>query len=226
MALNFKKADEELVQLVENNPCDERIYQLLHDITFNYLFNVLNPGSIYYDYETIAWDLAADLFLRIRKGTRISHFVSYISHVLKSYYLRYYENNNWSIIIDPAMDDNLDKAIRECCGGTKADDNDRIENVLTGIYFSQFESIIEKKKKKTKFNYTSKDRLNVEISVLLTLNKGKEIYFRIDDALRPYIRIIITKIKDKLVLDGIFDRDTCPTINLNADTNYIPEDLI
>ena len=227
MALNFKQVEKELIDLVEENPNDERIYQLLHDIAFNYLYNVINPGSIYYDYDMIAWDLAADLFLRIKKGTKIKHYVSYISHTLKIYYLRNYENQNWSIIIDPASDINLDRVVQTCCVGNRNEDHTRIENVLTGIYLSQFESIITEVMNETKFDFVSKDRLNLELSVLLTLNKKKETYFRLDEHLKPYIRIVISKIKQKIMLDGICDRDNLPIVNSNVNNNegvYI-EDL-
>lgn len=62
MALNFKETETKLTQLCEEDSSNPEIYQLIHDLTFNYLFNVLKPGSNKYDYEMIAYDVATDIF--------------------------------------------------------------------------------------------------------------------------------------------------------------------
>ena len=77
--------------------------------------------------------------------------------------------------------------------------------------------------KSTKFKYNTKERLNLEISILLTLNKGKEIYFRIGDELKPYIKFIITQIKQKMTIDGICSRETYSVYNLNNDGSYLDD---
>ena len=223
LALNFKETEQELLTLIENNPKDEKIYTLIRDIAFNYLFNVMRPGSSYYDYDIIASDLAADLFLRIIKGAKIEHFTNYISHILKAYYLKLYEDINWSVVIDTTLNNDLEQSIKTSCMSSRNDDHDKIENILTGIYFSQFESIITDVMKSTKFKYNTKERLNLEISILLTLNKGKEIYFRIGDELKPYIKFIITQIKQRMTIDGICGRETYSVYNLNNDGSYLDD---
>lgn len=222
MALNFKEAEEKLHQLIENDRSDENIYILLHDITFNYLFNVLNPGSIYYDYEVISWDLAADLFLRIRNGAKIDHYIGYISHILKMYYLRNYEKENWSIIIDTSNDHKLKNAIEVSCIGNRNNDYVKLENLLTGIYFTQFETILNDVIKSSKFEYISKNRLNLQISILLTLLKGQYTYFRLPEDIKPYVGVLIVQIKNKLMLEGICDRDNLITAKSTANNeSYI-----
>lgn len=226
MALNFKQTEDELTQLIQTNVNNERIYQLLHDIAFNYLYNVLKPGSIYYDYEMIACDVAADLFLRIKNGTRIEHYTSYISRILKLYYLKLYENNNWSVIIDSSNNANLEQQIQTCCMGKRNDDTAYIENILTGIYFGQFESIITETLQESKFKFVSSDRLNLELSILLTLTRKKPIYFRLKDDLKPFVQLTINKIFNKIKMNGVCDRDVYPVINpavMNNDGTYIDE---
>lgn len=213
--LNFKDAEVKISALVENDCNDEQIYQLIHDIAFNYMYNVLRSGRGSYDYDMIAWDLAADLFMRIKKGAKIDHYTNYIIRLIKLSYLYAYEKNNWSVIIDTGNDVALEKAIQTCCVGENNEDIINIENLLTEIYFSQFESIINGVMKNTKFEYNSSVRLNLEISVLLTLNKNEVTCFRIDTALAPYIQIIITQLKNKLILDGVCDRDTYKDIIVN-----------
>jgi hypothetical protein len=219
MALNFKQVEDELTYLIDNDINNEKIYRLLHDITFNYLYNVMRPGTVYYDYETIACDVAADLFLRLRKGAKIDHFTSYISRILKLYYLADYEKNNWSVIIDTSNNYELENSIKTCCLGMRGEEFDYIENILTSIYVGQFETIINETIKESKFNFISKDRLNLELSVLLTLTKKKPTYFRLSDDLKPYVQVIITQIYDKIRHEGICDRDTCPMANVYGTLN-------
>lgn len=205
--LNFKDAEQQLNTMVEENPNNPEICQLLHDITFNYLYNILKPGSTLYDYEMISWDLASDLFLRIRKGCKITYYVNYISHLLKINYLRSYERDNWSVIIDVGKDDKLEEAIQLCCIGNRNDDVLQIENILTGLYFEHFEGIITDIMKETKFKFCTSLRLNLELSVLLTLIRKKVICYRLDRSYTPYIHLIISKIKSKMAIDGICGRE-------------------
>ena len=82
MALNFKQAEKELNEIVDKDCRDPKIYKYIHDITFNYLYNVLKPGSDLYDYEIISCDIAADLFMRVINGTKIEYWLNYISKIL------------------------------------------------------------------------------------------------------------------------------------------------
>lgn len=219
MALNFSECEEELQTLINKNRNDSKICQLLHDITFNYLYNVLKPGSHLYDYEMIAWDLAADIFLRIRNGANIQYFTNYIARTLNIYYLRQYEHENWSVIIDTTKDYDLEKGIQTGCVGIRENEYSKIENILTGIYFSQFESILTDIMKTTKFPFNSKERLNIQLSVLLTLIHNKLTYFRIEESSKPYINLIISQIKNKLIVEGVCEQDTPWEI-----TNSVPYD--
>ena len=83
MALNFKETETKLTQLCEEDSSNPEIYQLIHDLTFNYLFNVLKPGSNKYDYEMIAYDVATDIFLRLQKGAKIEYWTNYVTDTMK-----------------------------------------------------------------------------------------------------------------------------------------------
>lgn len=207
LALNFNQCEEELRSIIANDRNDERIYQLLHDITFNYLYNVLKPGTSLYDYDVISWDLAADIYLRIRKGTDIQYFTNYIARTLNIYYLKQYEHDNWSVIIDTSKDYDLERNIQTGCVGIRDSEYSDIENILTGVYLGQFENVLNSVMRDTKFNYNSKERLNIQISILLTLLRNKPVYFHLDDSLKPYINLIIMQIKNKVVLEGICQRE-------------------
>ena len=206
MALNFKQTEEELTKLVNENRNNPEIYKKLHAITFNYLYNVLKPGSELYDYDTIACDIAADLFLRIRKGAKIEYWLNYISRTLKMYYLRDYQKKNWSVVIDTTGSATLEEALKQCFIDNSTNSSP-INNSLNVIYLEQFEKILNKVLYNSKFNFNSKERVNLQISILLTLLKGENTYFRIEEYLYPYIPIIIAQLKTEIINSGLFIED-------------------
>jgi len=206
MALNFKQTEEELTKLVNENRNNPEIYKKLHAITFNYLYNVLKPGSELYDYDTIACDIAADLFLRIRKGAKIEYWLNYISRTLKMYYLRDYQKKNWSVVIDTTGSATLEEALKQCFIDNSTNSSP-INNSLNIIYLEQFEKILNKVLYNSKFNFNSKERVNLQISILLTLLKGENTYFHIEEYLYPYIPIIIAQLKTEIINSGLFIED-------------------
>ena len=206
MALNFKQTEEELTKLVNENRNNPEIYKKLHAITFNYLYNVLKPGSELYDYDTIACDIAADLFLRIRKGAKIEYWLNYISRTLKMYYLKDYQKKNWSVVIDTTGSATLEEALQKCFIDSSTRTNP-INNSLNVIYLEQFEKILNTVLYNSKFNFNSKERLNLQISILLTLLNGKNTYFHIEEYLYPYIPILIAQLKTEIINSGLFIED-------------------
>ena len=215
MALNFKKAEQELKELVERDCTSPEIYNRIHDITFNYLYNVLKPGSDLYDYEVISCDIAADLFLRVINGAKIEFWLNYISKILKMYYLREYQKQNWSVVIDTAGDNSLEQNIKQGFMDSSSSKN-KIDKSLNVIYLEQFELILNKVLYSSKFGFNSKERVNLQISVLLTLLKNKPVYFRIDESLKPFINLIISQVKNEIINSGMFTYDnTMDTLDLD-----------
>ena len=228
MALNFKQVEEELTELVKQDRTNPLIYQKLHDLAFNYLYNILKPGSNKYDYDIISYDIASDIFMRIQKGTEITYWTNYISRSLKMYYLSDYERKNWSVVINTTKDSNLEQNILESCLGIRQSDYCQIEDKLTEIYLADFEPIIREVMDNTKFNFNSSERLNLQISVTLTLIKGKPTYFRIKEDLKPYITIIINQIKTHIIQLGLFSRQNTlehlDITQLQFDKNNLEDD--
>ena len=215
MALNFKKAEQELNELVKRDCTSPEIYNMIHDITFNYLYNVLKPGSDLYDYEVISCDIAADLFLRVINGTKIEFWLNYISKILKLYYLRDYQKRNWSVVIDTAGDNDLEQGIKQGFMDSTSSKN-KIDKTLNVLYLEQFELILNKVLYHSKFGFNSKERVNLQISVLLTLLKNKPVYFRIDEPLKPFINLIISQVKNEIINSGMFMQEsTMDTLDLD-----------
>lgn len=215
MALNFKKVEQELTELVEKDCTSPEIYNKIHDITFNYLYNVLKPGSDLYDYDVISCDIAADLYLRVINGTKIEFWLNYISKILKMYYLREYQKQNWSVVIDTAGDNTLEQSIKQGFMDSVSS-KDRIDKSLNVLYLEQFELILNKVLYNSKFGFNSKERVNLQISVLLTLLKHRPVYFRIDDSLKPFINLIISQLKNEIINSGMFAHDdTMDTLDLD-----------
>lgn len=224
MALNFKQTELELTELVKKDRNNPEIYQKIKDMTFNYLYNVLKPGASLYNYDDIACDIAADLFLRIRKGANIEYWLNYISRILKLYYLRDYQKKNWSVVIDTTGSDTLAQSLKECFVDSSILNNP-INSTLNIVYLEQFEKILNRVLYNTKFNYNSKNRVNLEISILLTLLKGKTTYFRLDESLHIYVNIIIAKVKSEIINSGLFISDSNSYNTLELDPLNINEHL-
>ena len=224
MALNFKQTELELTELVKRDRNNPEIYQKIKDMTFNYLYNVLKPGASLYNYDDIACDIAADLFLRIRKGANIEYWLNYISRILKLYYLRDYQKKNWSVVIDTTGSDTLAQSLKECFVDSSILNNP-INSTLNIVYLEQFEKILNRVLYNTKFNYNSKNRVNLEISILLTLLKGKTTYFRLDESLHIYVNIIIAKVKSEIINSGLFISDSGSYNALELDPLNINEHL-
>ena len=224
MALNFKQTELELTELVKRDRNNPEIYQKIKDMTFNYLYNVLKPGASLYNYDDIACDIAADLFLRIRKGANIEYWLNYISRILKLYYLRDYQKKNWSVVIDTTGSDTLAQSLKECFVDSSILNNP-INSTLNIVYLEQFEKILNRVLYNTKFNYNSKNRVNLQISILLTLLKGKTTYFRLDESLHIYVNIIIAKVKSEIINSGLFISDSNSYNTLELDPLNINEHL-
>ena len=223
MALNFKQTEKELTEMVEKDKDNPEIYKKIKDLTFNYLYNVLKPGSELYDYDTIACDIAADIFLRLKKGAKISYWLNYISRILKLYYLRDYQKKNWSVVIDTAGSATLEDSLQQCFVDKSVKKNP-INNSLNIIYLEQFEKILNNVLYNSKFNFNSKERLNLQISILLTLLNNKITYFHIEEYLYPYIPILIAQLKTEIINSGLFIEDNVKS-TLELDPLLINDEL-
>jgi hypothetical protein len=76
----------------------------------------------------------------------------------------------------------------------------------------------------SKFNFNSKERLNLQISILLTLLNNKITYFHIEEYLYPYIPILIAQLKTEIINSGLFIEDNVKS-TLELDPLLINDEL-
>jgi hypothetical protein len=142
---------------------------------------------------------------------------------LKLYYLRDYQKKNWSVVIDTAGSATLEDSLQQCFVDKSVKKNP-INNSLNIIYLEQFEKILNNVLYNSKFNFNSKERLNLQISILLTLLNNKITYFHIEEYLYPYIPILIAQLKTEIINSGLFIEDNVKS-TLELDPLLINDEL-
>ena len=199
--------EERLNYLTQNDPHNEEIYHLLKKLAETYI----QQNKYVYGYsgiDDVAHDVAADVWMAVLNGRKIYAWQFYIGKMIKTSYVTKQKQLEHEII-DTTGDPDLEENVINMCAGSSISNIKDFDEMLSGLMLDNVSALIADTMKDTKFREgTSEYRqvyTNVCINLVRELDNEKPIYFRIDEALEPYVQLVIAQFKEKFRDSGFAD---------------------
>lgn len=191
------KMEQRLTYLAENDPKNEEMYHLLKSLAGIYI----NQNKFLYGYsgvEDVCHDVAADVWMSILGGRKIHAWMYYLGKMIKLTYVGRQKRIEHEII-DTSMDPVLKENVKTMCAGSAMSCLKDFDDMERSFLLDHVDSMIIRTMSHTKFKPGTKEYLQVYTNVCFNLlndldNKPYK-YYRIDEALQPFVSIIITQFK-------------------------------
>lgn len=200
-----KDIEERLTYLSEYYIESPEIYELLKQLAKIYIFqNRYIYG--YSDVEAVCHDVAADTWMRMRKGnTHITHWIYYIGRSIKLSYVK-----NQRRIEHEVVDTTGNPGLRDCvismCAGSSKSFSEDFNSINKLTFLQNIDMLIRQVLSHTKFKQNSKDWLTLYTNVCMSLYNGKITYFRISEDLKPYVRLVLNQFRFEFVNSDFMQR--------------------
>jgi len=209
--------EERITELVENDINNSEIYTLLKQLAYICIYqNKYVYG--YSDIESVCHDVAADTYMRVLQGkTTVTKWMYYIERSIQLSYINNQRKVEHEIIntrepsgdekykrLKPVVDED---AIISMSAGSAFSINNEFDRVKKTMFLQNIDSLLKEVMSHTKFKQGSVEYLSLFTSVSLSLYFNKLTYFRLDKALRPYVRLIIIMFKKALLVSEFFTNE-------------------
>lgn len=206
--------EKRLNYLVENDIENEEIYILLKKLASIFI----NQNKYVYGYngiEDVCHDVAADTWMAVLNGRRINAWIYYIGKMIKLSYVTKQRNLEHEVI-DASNDPNLQRTIREMCAGSAISCTNEFDFMQRNLFLDNIGLLIKDVMSHTKFKEGTKEYLavytNVCLNVINDMDDVEYNYVRIDDHLKPFVKIIISQFKKEFRNSGF-----CESISDNVE---------
>jgi hypothetical protein len=214
--LTVPQIEEKITHLVETDIQNPEIYTLLKQLAYICIYqNKYVYG--YSDIEAVCHDVAADTYMRVLSGkTTVTKWMYYVERSIQLSYINNQRKIEHEVIntIDAAADmyRNSKPAVDETSvinmsAGSAFSINNEFDRVKKTIFLQNIDSLLREVLLHTKFKEGTADYLSVYTSVSLSLYFNKMIYFRLNVALKPYIRLIMIMFKKALLVSEFFTNE-------------------
>lgn len=180
-----------------NDICDE-IYTLLKEMVRILILRkrlLTNPQEI----DDISCEYAGDVYVKIINGFRVQYWVAYTSKCLMRYIISY-RNTYYPVIIDASEDYELTQALINMNYSSSLSYKEEFDDLINKTYITSIIKIIKKSyNKNCRYIPGSCEFNNLYLSILLSLAKGKEVYYDLSPDLVEYLSIILMRVKMDIV---------------------------
>lgn len=201
-----RQIEERLTYLTEYHIHDPEIYELLKRLAKIYIFqNKYVYG--YSDIDAVCHDVAADTYMRIlKRGTKITRWIYYIGQSIKLSYVQNQRKIEHEII-DTQGNPELRKSVIGMCAGSSKSFAEDFNAINKLAFLENIDMLIRQVMSRTKFKQNSKEWLTLYTCLCMSLYNGKLTYFRISDALKPYVRLLLNQFRVAFVNSDFMQKD-------------------
>lgn len=220
--------EKEIKSMMLEDSSNPEIYSKL--VTLIYRF-VKWKGYKYTEEESyeVAIMLAEDMFIRMKTTGVIFYAPLEYIRLLQPSTIMKVRKGNFKEIFDVTNDPKFrESLVQYSCSGAISYSEDYTK-VADNQFLSNLGEVINELLKRSKYRTNSSVSLNLSTSIILSLlnDSNNEIYFRIDESEREYIKILLQGLK-MIIKDHIDDKESSVSIDeLFYETNslFLPEGL-
>ena len=138
------------------------------------------------DYEDMSYLLAGDVYMKILGGEKIGYFLGYLEKVYRKYAQQYYKDHSSEFIYYDDSDDFADTVFNQFSHY----DYDCVNNK---IYLEKIWKVIDQVMASScKYDRMSRAYLNLRLSLVLSLLRGRETCFHLEPDQKFYLKFIMT----------------------------------
>ena len=199
-----KDIEARLSKLQDENPQDPEIYELLVQLTANMLRSQ-NWLLADIDFDNVSHDVAADLYMYVyTQKYHIEFWRAMAYRLIKFCHVKKQRKIAMTQVFDTYNDPTRRELIFKTCTSYTNSYEKEAAVAENKAYLSDIRLVIEEVLNNSKFNKSSSDYLNLYTSVCLSLLKGEDTYYHLNEGLHPYVRILVESVKQKIFNSGLF----------------------
>lgn len=200
--MDVPQIEERLTELVEKDIKNPEIYGLLKQLAAIYIYqNKFVYG--YSDIDSVCHDVAADTYMRVLKGrTSITKWMYYVGKSIQLSYVRNQRKIEHEIIETTYKDSKIptvsQDAVIAMSAGSAYSIGNEFNRVTKITFLRNIDNMIREVMSHNKFKQGTKEWLSLYTSVCLSLYHDRIIYFRMANAMKPFVRLVILQFKETL----------------------------
>jgi len=192
--MRLTELEEIIGNQIKENRNNPEIYNNLYSLIYRFLLRkkVCRSSS---DANEIACDMTSDLYFKITKGFDCDHIFGYLEKIYHNYISRFYRSLREVISLDTS---DLTKDIIYNRSFTD------YEDAINKVYLSDISKVVDHVMENScKYKIGSKSYENLKISLIISMIRGKEFSFHLDNEQEFYLKLIITNFKNHVLEDKL-----------------------
>lgn len=151
------------------------------------------------DYTDIAQLITEDFYLKIVDNNPVKAYLGYLNKSWRRYVSEYYRYERE--VIDTTEDNFLSYVKKDLFGEYSVVDFMNTENV---IYLEKIQKTIEYVMETScKYDHDSAVYINLELSLILSLLRGEEVYFHLNKEQEFYLKLLLASLQARIHSDGV-----------------------
>ena len=220
-----REIEKRLTQLQAEDRTNPEIYELLVTLISNMLKSqnwLLSP----IDFDNVAHDVAADLFMKVYNGTYTVEYWRAIAYkMIKFTYVKKQRKLAMTETFDTGGDPIKKEQLYKTCASCINDNGRAVAIAENKAFLKTIPQVIENIMKASKFNSNSAEYLSLYTSVVLSLLHNEDKYFHLREDLKPYVHILSQQVKEYILNSGFFSNDSqCDFMSSpNFDSALMPD---
>lgn len=186
---------ERLIRSMEEEDISNpEIYPQLFELAFG-IIQYKKWVELAKDAKEIAEYIAEDMFLTIRNGTLIYAPLEWIRRRIQGYIVRYRKENNTEIISiadDPALKEGIEYM---STGSSKSTQQDYVR-IYERDYIDKLGLVVNEIMDSSRYKKNSTEYLNLRTSLMLSVLRGSQIDYHLDEECSRYLHQLIIQFKE------------------------------
>lgn len=178
---------------VKANREDPEIYNLLQQMIITFLMRKKACNS-YRDYDDLSYVIAGDLFLKIIAGNEINYYLGYLEKAYRKYVQEYYKEYHSGIL---SFEDAIDS--EESVYGRRSSRD--FAYARDRVYLEDCSLVINDVLDSSKYDPDHPAFNNLKMSLILSVLKGSEVYFRLEEDQKFYLKLLLICFYNKIIKD-------------------------
>lgn len=191
--------EDQIKDMIKEDVKNPEIYYKIWDLAY---FWLKRNKKMSYDNEAreVADLIAEDLYLKVYMGKPVYSWIGYIAISYISY-IKMWRKENTTEIIDTRESPEVAETLIEMSTSSNISSQANYDLILSEVYLNEMSEVINSVLEESRINIDTKDWLNARITLLLSLERGEYIPYRLTEENSQYCRMLLTKIKDKIHKD-------------------------
>lgn len=197
--------EKRLTALQDSDPTNPEIYDLLVKLTGNLIISQkwnMSPA----DFDCVTHDVAADMFLKVSSGYYIRVWKAFCYRLIKFCYIPKQRKITGHQIFDTRFDPLCREAIINTFVSSGQNFTRETRVIENKTLLHNLHNVVVSVLNNSKYANKPFERMNLDISISLSLLNKKLVYFHLSDDLKPMLNMYVTQVRE-IIMGDIFIMD-------------------